>query len=53
MKYNYKRNIKLIGGTIAGSTLGFIHANTQGAIAGGTIAYHILDKTLDKDGNLF
>lgn len=46
MKYNYKRNIKLFGGTIAGSTLGFIHNNTQGAIAGGILAYKVLDKVL-------
>ena len=46
MKYNYKRNIKLIGGALAGSALGFIHNNTQGAVAGGVLAYNVLDKIL-------
>ena len=48
MKYNYKRNIKLLTGTIAGSTLGYIHDNTQGAVLGGTLAYKVLDNILPK-----
>ena len=49
MKFNYKRNIKLLTGSIAGSALGFIHNNVAGAVAGGTIAYHVLDKVLPNE----
>jgi len=49
MKYNYKRNIKLIGGTIAGSTLGFIHNNVEGAVIGGILAHRILDNILPNE----
>lgn len=46
MKYNYKRNIKLLTGSIAGSALGFIHNNVAGAVAGGVLTYKVLDKIL-------
>ena len=49
MKYNYKRNIKLFGGALAGSTLGFIHNNTLGAVAGGVLAYKVLDNILPNE----
>ena len=49
MKYNYKRNIKLIGGTIAGSALGYIFNNIPGAVAGGVLTNRILDKVLPNE----
>lgn len=39
---NFKYNARLIGGTLAGSTLGFIGGNVPGAVLGGSLAYNYL-----------
>lgn len=49
MKFNYKRNIKLLTGSIAGSALGYIHDNIPGAVIGGTLAHRILDNILPNE----
>lgn len=41
---NVKRNLKLIAGTAAGGTLGFITGNVPGAILGAGFSYSAIKK---------